>query len=56
LPCELFQVDTVVGGDHLGCLLADHDRSGVGVAAGTFGMTLASATRRSATPVTRNRG
>jgi len=27
-------VDTVVGGDHLGRLFADHDRSGVGIAAG----------------------
>jgi len=32
--CELFELDTVVGGDHLGRLFADHDRSGVGIAAG----------------------
>ena len=32
--CELAQADIVVGGDHLGRLFADHDRSSVGIAAG----------------------
>jgi hypothetical protein len=39
-------VDIVVGGDHLGRLFADHDRAALVLPLVTFGITLASATRR----------
>ena len=53
---ELRQLHSVVGGDHLGRLLADHDATAALVLPlTTLGMTLASATRRPATPATRRR-
>ena len=47
---ELPKGHTVVGGEHLGGLLADHDHAALVLPLTTFGMTLASATRRPCTP------